>query len=66
MWRQQFIKNLMETNKALNIMYRKYRYYPELKLPEKLETDEQLLDFAKEIHKAIRHPELAYLNNKKK
>ena len=65
MWRQQFIKNLVETNKALNIMYRKYRYYPALKLPEKLDTDEELLEFAKEIHKAIRHPELAYLNNKK-
>jgi len=65
MWRQQFIKNLVETNKALNIMYRKYRYYPALKLPEKLDTDEELLEFAKEIHKAIKHPELSYLNNKK-
>ena len=66
MWRNQFIKNLIETNKALNVMYRKYRYYPELKLPDKLDTDEELLDFAKEIQNAIRHPELAYLNNKNK
>ena len=66
MWRQQFIKNLVETNNALNIMYRKKRYYPELKLPEKLDTDEELLNFAKEIHKAIRHPELAYLYKKSK
>jgi hypothetical protein len=66
MWRQQFIKNLVETNKALNVMYRKYGYYPELKFPEKLDTDKELIDFAKEIHKAISHPELAYLNKKNK
>ena len=65
MWRQQFIKNLVETNKALNFMYIKYGYYPVLKLPEKLDTDKELIDFSKEIHKAIRHPELAYLNKKK-
>jgi hypothetical protein len=65
MWRAQFIKNLVKTNKSLGIMYKKYGYYPTLKLPEKLETDEEILRFAREIRDAIERPELSYLRKNK-
>ena len=48
MWRKLFIKNLVETNKSLKIMYNKYGFYPVLNLPKKLDTDEDLIKFAKE------------------
>lgn len=66
MWRKLFIKNLVETNKSLKIMYDKYGFYPTLKLPEKLDTDEELIKFAKEINDAIRFPEYARFKNIKK
>ena len=67
MWRKLFIKNLVETNKSLKIMYNKYGFYPVLNLPKKLDTDEDLIKFAKEINDAIKFPEYAYfVKNQKK
>lgn len=65
MWRKQFIKNLVQTNEALKIMYEKNGYYPNLKLPKKLETDEEIISFAREIKNAITFPEYAHLKNNK-
>ena len=61
MWRQLFIKHLVETNKCLKIMYEKHGYYPTLNLPEKLETKEEIIKFGSEINDAIRFPEYAFL-----
>ena len=64
MWRQLFIKNLVETNKSLKIMYDKYGFYPALNLPKNLDTDEDLIKFATEINDAIKFPEYAHLKKK--
>jgi len=66
MWRKLFIKNLIENNKSLKIMYDKYGFYPTLKLPTKLDTDEEIINFSREINDAIKFPEYAYLKNIKK
>jgi|TARA_B110000261_G_scaffold26129_1_gene28741 hypothetical protein len=65
MWRTRFIKQLVETNKALNIMYQKNGFYPTLNLPKKLKTDEEIIQFSKEINNAIKFPELAFLKDNK-
>ena len=65
MWRKQFIQNLIKTNESLNIMYKKYGFYPTIQLPKKLETEKEILSFAHEINDAIRFPEHAYLKKKK-
>lgn len=64
MWRKQFIKNLVKNNESLNIMYKKYGFYPLIKLPKKLDTDKEILDFANVINEAIKFPEYAYLKKK--
>lgn len=65
MWRTRFIKQLVETNKALNIMYQKNGFYPTLNLPKKLDTDEEIIKFAQEINIAVKFPELAFLKHNK-
>lgn len=65
MWRKHFIENLVKTNESLNIMYKKYGFYPTIRLPPKLESDKEILSFAHAINDAIRFPEYAYLKKKK-
>ena len=61
MWRKLFVNHLIETNKALKIMYERHSYKYTLNIPEKLETKEEIIQFATEINEAIRFPEYSHL-----